>query len=94
MKPLGCHVEQSPDDLAAHRQLVAALVLGQPKSVTQISPGVQQKVGRLDVTMEDALLVGVFKGLGDLDADSRDATEVLRLGLGRELGSVVCSIAL
>ena len=35
--------------------------------------------------MQDALLVGVLEGVGNLDADPRHASKVLSLGLGGQL---------
>ena len=47
-----------------------SLALASPKSVTQTVPaGVQQEVRRLDVAVENALLVGVLQGVGHLHAD-------------------------
>ena len=58
--------------------------LARPKSVTQTVPaGVEQEVRRLDVAVEDALLVGVLQGVGHLHADPGHALPVGRpLALG------------
>ena len=58
------------DDVAGARQLVAVLGLGQAEiGDPDLALGIEQEVGGLDVAVENALLVGVFQGLGDLDAD-------------------------
>ena len=57
-----------------------------PKSVIQsFAGGVEQQVGRLDVAVEDAVLVGVVQGLGGLHAEAGDGAVVVG---GRVWGGV------
>ena len=57
-------------------ELVAVLGLGQAEvGDPDLALGVEQQVGRLDVAVEDALLMSVFERLGHLDADPRHAHE-------------------
>ncbi len=44
---------------------------------------VQKQVRWLDVAVENALTIGVFQGLGDLDADTGDAAVKLAVRIGR-----------
>ena len=45
-----------------------------------------QEVGRLDVAVEDAVLVGVVEGFGRLDAELGDGAEVVAGGESGERG--------
>ncbi len=49
-----------------------------------VAGDVEQEVGRLDVAVQDPLLVGVGQGLGDLDADPGHRAVELRLGRQRQ----------
>ena len=51
---------------------------------------VDQQVGRLDVAVEDAVLVGVVEGLGGLDAEPGDGAEVFAGVEGGERGNGGC----
>ncbi len=66
------------------RQVVGLGRLGQPEvGHPDVAVVVQQQVRRLDVAVQDALAIGVFQGLGDLDADAGDAAVELPVGVGR-----------
>ena len=73
------HVAQRAQDVAGVRQIVAAgsghlgqAEVGDPHRAAHV----QQQVGRLDVAVQDALLVGVFQGIGHLPADVGHALPV------------------
>ena len=89
VEPLRRHVPQRAHDVAGARQLVAVLGLGQAEvGDPDFALGVEQEVGGLDVAVEDALLVSILEGLGDLDADPRHAAKILGLGLVGQLRSI------
>ena len=79
LEGLGGEVSQRADDVAGIGQVVA------PRQLRQAEVGdpgdlvlVDQQVGRLDVAVQDPLVVGVLEGLGGLDADPRHEPPVVR----------------
>ena len=59
------------------RQVLLVVGLGQAEVGHPDGPvGVEQQVRRLDVAVEDPLVVGVLQGVGHLDADPRHALPV------------------
>ena len=81
---LGAHVAQRADQVAGHRQPRVALHLGQAEvRHPQAAGRVHQQVGRLDVAVDDAQLVGVVQRLGRLDAPLGHAAEVGRVARRR-----------
>ncbi len=65
---LGRHVTGRADDLSADCQVAFGQhLLGQPKIAhLGLAVFIQQHVGRLQIAMHDAVLVGISDGLGDL----------------------------
>ena len=91
LEPLGGHVADRAHDVAGAGQVAVAGDLGQAEvGDPDRAVGVEQEVRRLDVAVQDAVLVGVVEGLGDLKPDPRHASRVLRgrVGRGREAGLV------
>ena len=82
IEPLRRHEAHGADDVAGLGQSVFSLErLGQAEiGDPDVSPGVEQEVGGLDVAVEYALLVGVGQGFGDLAADAGDRAEVDGVG--------------
>ena len=71
LKPFRRHVKQCPDDLTGNGQLFAPLVFGQAEvGDPDLALRIEQQIRRLDVTMKNALLMGIFKRIGDLHADA------------------------
>lgn len=63
---LGRHVPESSDDIALLGKALVTLDLAQPEvRETRGSSPIQEDVGWLDVSMEDALGVGIREGLGE-----------------------------
>ena len=80
------HVPQRADDVPLVGQLHRVVRLRQPEVGDPGGPlRVQEDIRRLDVAMQDALVMRVVQRLGDLQADARHAPDVLDLGLGRQL---------
>ena len=74
---LGRHVRRRADELAGHRHARLLQHAGQAEVVdAQPAVGRQQQVGRLDVAVDDALLVGVIQGVGHLGDHARPGVEV------------------
>ncbi len=81
------HVADGADDVAGLRQVVAALVLDQAEVGDPQLPGaVEQQVGRLDVAVDDAQVVGVRQSLGHLHPQPGHAAEVLHLRRPSQIG--------
>ena len=87
---LRAHVTQRAHQVARHRQAgLAVLHVGQAEvGHPQLAAPVQQQVGRLDVAMDDAQLVGVVQRLGRLDAQLGHAAEVCPAAAGANVVSV------
>ena len=63
----GAHVAQGPEQVAAMRQVAAALEAGQAEvGDPEVARAVDQQVAGLDVAVQDAQRVGVLQGLGRL----------------------------
>jgi hypothetical protein len=72
LRLLRAHVPQRPEQVAGDGQLGMAADQGQPEvGHPQLAAGVEQEVGRLDVAVDDAHLVGVLQRLGRLGAQAR-----------------------
>ena len=70
---LGTHIAEGSQQVTGHRQIRAALQSGQPEiRHPQPAAMVQQQVGRLDVAVNDAQLVGVLQRFGSLNAQFSD----------------------
>ena len=94
---LGAHVAERAEEVAGHRHAGVLFDAGQAEvGDPEFAGVVDQQVGRLDVAVEDAVLVGVVEGFGGLDAEVGDGAEVVAGGEGGELGarSMECGRAL
>ncbi len=83
----GRHVGRCAEDFAFERHTdFAGIVLGQAE-IEQVgfAAGIDDDVRRLQVAMDDAGLVGVVEGIGDLLADARGLLE----GEGMDLDPIV-----
>ena len=91
---LGRHVRGGPHRRARLRQLAVALdALGQPEvGDVRLAVLVQQDIGRLQVAMENAALVGMVNGLGD-DGDNRAAARGSAANSASRLSRLVPSIS-
>ena len=85
-EPLRRHVAQRPQDVAGLGQLLAAFRLGQSEiRDPDDAVAVHQQVRRLDVAVDDAVMVGVGERLGHLKGHPRRLAEILRLRLAGQL---------
>ena len=76
---LGTHVAERAQHVAGHRDVGAALRLGQSEVRDPKVPArVDHQVRRLDVAMDHAQIVGVLEGLGRLSPQPGDRAVVLR----------------
>ena len=85
VEPLRRHVPQGPDDVARRGLLAHGFRLGQAE--VEDPDGtlvVHQQVRRLDVAVQNALIVRVTQRLGDLETDAGDPPMVLRLAPFRD----------
>ena len=74
---LGAHVAERAEQVAGHRHAGVLFDAGQAEvGDPELAGVVDQEVGRLDVAVEDAVLVGVVEGFGGLDAEPGDRAEV------------------
>ena len=81
---LGGHVAKRPHHVAGMGQVVRVAQLRQPEVGNPYRAAiVQQQVGRLDVAVQGPLPVGVFQGVGHLNADPRHAPPVAMTGIVR-----------
>jgi hypothetical protein len=79
LEPLGRHVAKGPDDVARGRQVTPPVGLGEAEvDDPDGALVIHQQVRRLDVAVQDALVVRVGQRLGDLEAGARDPAVVLR----------------
>src|SRR5688572_15994265 len=78
-KLLGCHVTQGSHQLAFMGQVSSVLTRGQPEVSNPQGPlSVQQQVGRLNVAVNDALLVRICQCLRSLQSQLPDVSPILR----------------
>ena len=71
------HIAERAEDVAAVGQVLLVLDLGQAKvGHPDGAARIQQQVRRFDIAVQDALLVRVLQGVGDLHADSCHALPV------------------
>ncbi len=76
------HVAHGADDIAGVGDVFGIGGLGQAEvGDPDVALGVEQEVGRLDVTVEHALAVGIFERLGDLESDAGHAAEEGAVGV-------------
>jgi hypothetical protein len=76
LRLLGAHVAESADQVSGERQRRGRLELGQAEiSDPMVAARVDEHVGRLDVAVDDAELVGVFEGVGGLLAEEGHGAE-------------------
>ena len=78
------HVPQRSQHVAGHRQVGLAR---QPRQAEighpEVAGAIDEQVGRLDVAVQDAVLVGVLQRVGSLDSEMGDgADEALTPGRG------------
>ena len=74
---LRTHVAERPQQVARHGQAGARLAMGQPEiGDPQVGVQINQQIGRLDVAMHHAHLVGVFQGEGGLHAQPGHGAEI------------------
>ena len=76
---LGAHVAERAQEVAGHRHAGVGFdareaEVGDPELAAL--PSIYEQVGRLDVAVEDAVLVGVVEGFGGLDAELGDGAEI------------------
>ena len=90
-EPLGGHVPQGPDQVLRLRKVVPLLELGQAEvGDPDVPQRIQDQIGRLDVAVQDASLVRVSQGVGDLGTQPGDFAIVTNIGLpGQRAGCVV-----
>ena len=76
---LGAHVAQRAEQVAGLRQAGVGVELGQAEvGDPDVAAAVDQQVGRLDVAVDDAELVGVLQRLGRLRRQPGDGAEEVR----------------
>ena len=81
---LGAHVAQRAGQVAGERQAGVPLDVGHAEvGDPQIAALVQKQVGRLDVAVNDPLVVCVAERLGGLDAQAGDGAQIGRAPNGR-----------
>ena len=76
---LRAHVAERAEDVAGHGEVGPVWVIGQPEvGDPEVPAGIDHQVRRLDVAVDDAHLVGMFQGLGRLDAPLGHRAEEFR----------------
>ena len=79
LESLGRHVSDRAHDVAGTGQVAVAGDLGQAEvGDPDRAVGVEQEVRRLDVAVEDAVLMGIIECLGHLETDPRHAPAYCR----------------
>lgn len=81
----GTHVPQGADEISGCRHAGIGFDLGQSEvGDPDLSVGVEQQIGRLDIAMDHAVFVRIGKSTGDLASDPGDPPEsVAGFGFGR-----------
>ena len=78
VESFGGHVADRPHDIAGARQIAVAVDLGQAEvGDPDRAVDIEQEVRRLDVAVQDPVLMGVIEGFGHLEADASHAPGIL-----------------
>ena len=89
---LGAHVAERAEQVAGHRQPGVALDAGQAEvGDPEVAARVDQQVRRLDVAVQDPLLVRVLERLGRLESRGGPTVRKKARGAGRSLGRAIAA---